>query len=342
MASAFIVTRKTATARRFVVRYRLGGRVWPIQHGGSFQTLKEARVRRDFIAGELAAGRNPADVLRANIERPTRTFSSWAEAYRASRPDIGDETRKNMLSHLRRLDPAFGDRDPTMITATDVVEWIGANRDLKPSSLSRYVATLRQVLDFAGVEPNPARDRRVRLPKIETPVVEPPSAEQVVAIIAHSPRRWRLALRVLEQTGMRVGELRELEWRDVDLAESRFRIRNGKTATARRWVAVPEAIMAAIAKTCPPDDRTPERRVFVGFSPDVAKNVMARACKAAGIPHFHPHDLRHRYASLKIREGVPVTELAAQLGHSKKSLTLDTYSHVLIDMPNHLGHPLTL
>jgi hypothetical protein len=27
----------------------------------------------------------------------------------------------------------------------------------------------------------------------------------------------------------------------------------------------------------------------------------------------------------------PVTDLAAQLGHSKKSMTLDTYSHVLID-----------
>jgi hypothetical protein len=27
---------------------------------------------------------------------------------------------------------------------------------------------------------------------------------------------------------------------------------------------------------------------------------------------------------------VPVTQLAAQLGHTKKSLTLDTYSHVLL------------
>jgi integrase len=41
--------------------------------------------------------------------------------------------------------------------------------------------------------------------------------------------------------------------------------------------------------------------------------------------------LRHRYASLKLREGVPVTDLAAQLGHSKKSMTLDVYSHVLVD-----------
>ena len=46
---------------------------------------------------------------------------------------------------------------------------------------------------------------------------------------------------------------------------------------------------------------------------------------------FGPHDLRHRYASLKLREGVPVTDLAAQLGHARKSMTLDTYSHVLID-----------
>jgi integrase len=130
---------------------------------------------------------------------------------------------------------------------------------------------------------------------------------------------------------MRVGELRDLEWRDVDIAESRFRIRRGKTATARRWVAVPPWLIEEIALTCPPDDRTAERRVFQGFSPDVAKNVMARACKAAGIPHFHPHDLRHRYASLKIHQGVPVTDLAAQLGHARKSLTLDTYSHVLLE-----------
>jgi integrase len=232
---------------------------------------------------------------------------------------------------LRRLDATFGDRDPATITAADVQGWIGANDDLKPASLARYLATLRQILDFVGVDPNPARDGRVKLPRIETAIVEPPSAEQVETIIAHVPRRWRLPLRVLEQTGLRVGELRDLEWRDVDIAGSRFRVRHGKTAAARRWAAMPEWLMEEVTETAPPDDRTPERRVFQGFTPDVAKNVMARACKAAGIPHFHPHDLRHRYASVKLREGVPVTHLAAQLGHSKKSLTLDTYSHVLVD-----------
>jgi hypothetical protein len=229
MASAFIVTRKASTGRRFVVRYRLGGRAWPIQHGGSFQTLREARARRDLIGGELAAGRNPADVLQAMVERPqVRTFSAWADVYRVSRPDIGDETRKNMLSHLKRLEPAFGERDPATITASDVQEWIGsAMGDLKPSSLKRYVSTLRAVLDFAGVDPNPARS--VKLPKIESAIVEPPTAAQVDAIIQHSPRRWHLPLRVLEQTGMRVGELR-----DLNGATSTWPRAASASATARR------------------------------------------------------------------------------------------------------------
>jgi integrase len=72
--------------------------------------------------------------------------------------------------------------------------------------------------------------------------------------------------------------------------------------------------MVEIQETCPPDDRTAERRVFPGFTPDVAHSVMARACVAAGIAHFHPHDLRHRYASVKIAEGVPVTDLARSWG----------------------------
>jgi integrase len=58
---------------------------------------------------------------------------------------------------------------------------------------------------------------------------------------------------------------------------------------------------------------------------------MRNACKTAGIANYSPHDLRHRFISVKIREGVPVTQIAAHVGHSRKSLTLDTYSHVLID-----------
>jgi integrase len=47
--------------------------------------------------------------------------------------------------------------------------------------------------------------------------------EDVDTIIAIVPSRWRLPLRVLEETGMRVGELHALEWGDVDEAGWRSR-----------------------------------------------------------------------------------------------------------------------
>lgn len=329
---ASITTRTTkAGTRRFVVRYRLGGRAWPVEHGGSFGTLKEARLRRDLISGEIAGGRDPR-VLLAGLaaETPIRTFRVVAAEYQSSRVDIADETAKNLRSHLGAIVPVFGDRDPASITMQDVQAWVSAAA-LKPSSLRRYLATLRQILDYAGADPNPARDSRLRLPRAAQTMIEPPSGAEVEAIITAAPARWRLALMTLAETGLRVGELHALEWRDVDVACGRFRIRGGKTLAARRWVPVPEALLEEITRATPPDDRTAERRVFAGASPDAVKNVIDRACKSAGIAHYHPHDFRHRYASVQIARGVPVTTLAAALGHSKKSMTLDTYSHVLLD-----------
>jgi hypothetical protein len=56
------------------------------------------------------------------------------------------------------------------------------------------------------------------------------------------------------------------------------------------------------------------------------------------LPGRRPH--RHPVGSSRAQEGrrsgtryrgVPITNIAAHVGHSRKSLTLDTYGHVLID-----------
>jgi hypothetical protein len=148
-----------------VVRYRLGGRAYPVEHAGSLKTLREARVRRDLVGGEIAAGRNP-QLLLAELRDPAprRLFADWSDAYKASRIDVTEATARNLQSQLAMILTVFGSRDPATITPDDVQEWITSLR-LKPGTMRRYVATLRQVLDYAGVEPNPARDARIRLPR---------------------------------------------------------------------------------------------------------------------------------------------------------------------------------
>jgi integrase len=326
-----ITTRQTTSGPRYVVRYRLGGRAFGIQHGGSFKTMKEARARRDLIAGELAGGRNPGDLLRAMTEVPNavRNFAEVAEAYGASRVDHAPETAKGVESHLKKILPTFRDRDPHTIRFSDVQAWIGG-LGLKPSSVAAYVATLRQVLDFAEVDPNPARDRRVKLPSIVVEEPKPPTGKQFLAILDAIPKRWILPLIVLEQTACRAGELASLAWGDVDAAECKFRLRSASTKSRRaRWVQLPAWVMEEIEATCPLEDRTAERRVFPGCTVNAVESAMARACVAAKVGHFHPHDLRHRRITIWHHDGIPARVLAERAGHARASMSLDVYSHVM-------------
>src|SRR5262245_18289478 len=110
-----IVTRRTRSGLRYHVRYARGGRAYPVLHGGSFKTQKEAKARRDLIAGELAAGRNPADRLRALVEQPKRrTVAEWIEPYRESRVDLAPQTIRAVRSHLDALGE-LRDLDPQAI-----------------------------------------------------------------------------------------------------------------------------------------------------------------------------------------------------------------------------------
>ena len=86
-----------------------------------------------------------------------------------------------------------------------VQEWIvnGRGEDnkkgLSPAGLRNYLGTLKQVLDFGGIDPNPARDRRVRFPTAEREIPVPPSDKHVLAMLEHMPRERRLFYVFLEQ-----------------------------------------------------------------------------------------------------------------------------------------------
>jgi integrase len=334
MASASITVRPTKKGKSYDVRYRLGGRAYPVEHGGSFPTMKEARARRDFIAGEMAAGRNPREALRALAEQTTRralTLRQWADRFLASRIDVDERTKKNYRSALRKAAETFGDRDPASLTADEVASWVsGLAEKHKPGTVQLYLIALRLLLDFVGLDENPARDPRVKLPKRVREEPAPPPAEHMEAILAALPARFRLLFVTIEQGALRLGEATGLRWADVDAAGLRLRLpRSATKRDSARWVYLPEWVMDAIEETCPLEDRTPERKVFQGITEGAAYGAMTRACRNAKVPHYHPHDLRHRRITIWHQSGVPARELAERAGHARPSMSLDVYSHVM-------------
>jgi integrase len=101
---------------------------------------------------------------------------------------------------------------------------------------------------------------------------------------------------------------------------------------AALWVELPDVLADALEATLPPrEDRNEAEQLFRGASADRLRTAIARACRAAGVPVFSPHDLRHRRISLLHRQGRSWAEIARFVGQRKLSITADTYTHVLMD-----------
>jgi integrase len=77
--------------------------------------------------------------------------------------------------------------------------------------------------------------------------------------------------------------------------------------------------------------RDPEARLFAESGSDALRTAIGKACNAAGIPLWSPHDLRHRRISLLHLRGVPWVRIAEFVGHSDLTVTANTYTHVLVD-----------
>ena len=335
MASAWILTRATTNGgKRYRVMFRVGGRDTANTYAGSFGTMREARMRRDWIAGELSAMRVP-DLALLAAPATARTLRQAAEEWKASRVDVTEATRVLHRVALDRVLPLLGERAVDTLTADDVAATVTAlaASGRKRETIRKSVKYLAAVLEFAGVDPNPARDRRIRLPYEEHVEINPPTAAHVEAVYRTLPPAYRLALLWLDWSGARVASVDLLTAGDYDERDRRVRLRASTTKTRQAlWVDLPDTLADALEASLPArDDRDGTARLFPGVTADRLRTAIARACRANGVPVFSPHDLRHRRISLLHRQGRSWAEIGRFVGQRKLSVTADTYTHVLSD-----------
>lgn len=334
MASTWIEKRSVTSGVRYRVRFRLGGAESVPRYGGSFRTQREARFRRDWIAGELAHMRLPDLKALAEPER-SPTLREVAERWQGSRRDVREATtlqHRTSLNHVNRL---LGDRPHDAIGWQDVQRMIDvlANETRARESVRKCRTALAMVLDFAGVSPNPARDRRVKLPHEEPEEVEPPNADHVEAVGWLLSPSYLIGLLVLDATGARVGEVAAAKVGDLDETRKAWLVRAAVSKTRRpRWVELPDDLFDMLVARLPArEDRDAAAPLVPIGSTDRLRMALARACRHAAVPVFSPHDLRHRRISLLHQQGVSWAEIGARVGQRNLSTTADTYTHVLMN-----------
>jgi integrase len=194
----------------------------------------------------------------------------------------------------------------------------------------------------------------VTKPRIARKAVHALSVSEVARFLLAAVADRYYALWVLAiVTGMRLGELLGLDWRDVDLKEGAITVRHTlievsnkrvlgetKTSKGRRRIELPAMAVTAL--------REHRERMFAEGHANLwvfcdlkggtirQANIRTRNFRrilvAANLPHMPIHDLRHTSATLLLGQGVHPKIVQERLGHSQISMTLDTYSHVLPSM----------
>jgi integrase len=160
-----------------------------------------------------------------------------------------------------------------------------------------------------------------------------PSAADVTAVLERIPAKHRLALIWLDWSGARVSSVDHLRVGDYDESRRRVRLRAATTKTRRAlWIELHPVLAEAIEATLPHRRfRDPEARLFADSGSDALRTAIGKACKAAGIPLWSPHDLRHRRISLLHLRGVPWARIGEFVGQRDLTVTANTYTHVVVD-----------
>ncbi len=161
-------------------------------------------------------------------------------------------------------------------------------------------------------------------------------------------------------TGLRIGELLALTWKDVDLKKGLITIskscrddwKNGKyvkiidtpkTESSVRVIPIPYRLLVhleALKKTSK-SAYVVEGKGKYGAEIRSYQNTFGLLLKRLDISHKGFHSLRHTFATRALECGMDIKTLSEILGHKNPSITLKRYAHSLLEhkteMMNKLG-----
>jgi integrase/recombinase XerC len=227
---------------------------------------------------------------------------------------------------------------------------------LSARSRGRALSAVRGLFRFArregAVEADPAagvpapragRDlpRHLRPGEIEA-LLEAPAGDGALAV------RDRALLELLYASGLRVGELVGLDWRDLDLSARVVRVlgKGGKERMVpfgreaeralRAWLGEWETVRFGAAGAATAGDGRDGEPVFLNhrggrLSDRSVRRVVDRAVEAAAVAAgVHPHTLRHTFATHLLEGGADLRAIQELLGHASLATT-QRYTHVDIE-----------
>lgn len=168
--------------------------------------------------------------------------------------------------------------------------------------------------------------------------------QHILEAIRQEPLVWRALALLLAMTGLRRGEACGLQWDCVDFVTGQITVKRNvqpckggvyvttpKTGRERTVLAPPDVL--DLLRQLRQEQPVTVRWVFARprstepINPNSVTNHFRQMGRRYGLEDFHPHKLRHTFASVAIERGADVAAVSQCLGHSTIATTLAVYTH---------------
>lgn len=321
-----------------------------------------AEFERQVQAGEVIsrAEKRQRATLEAEEEAKIQTLRQYSE--RVFMPAVAlratENTRSSYQGNLNRwIYPALGDMKLPEITSAQISALLldmqaqgRANATaVKVYTILKSLFKMAYLADMIDRNPMDKVERpRPRKDELKPAEAEAYTSGEVRAILEcleGEPLKWRAFIHLLIDTGVRRGEALGIQWEDVDFKDKTVFIHRNLCYTPERgiYLDTPKNGHSRVVDLGGDTlellkqlrGEQPEGAAFV-FTQDGSAEPMhptspthyfRKFAQKNGIAGFHPHKLRHTFASVAITAGADVASVSEALGHSDTAVTLRMYTH---------------
>lgn len=321
-------------------------------YGKSYTAVKEKkkeRIKREEEAGQQMEKGNVSELL-----------ENWLNgcAHR-----VKQSTYENYYYCMKKyVCPFFENEDTNAFTKTELEKFINTitNKQTLSFSYRNKILTIFKVAMRAILsDDNNAKQLldALSIPKKHTNSVEvfSLSEQQIVEeelMKCGNPKA--IGILLCFYTGLRLGELGALKWKDIDLeaktitisgtlsrkksfdeGESKTELTVGtpKNSSSNRRIPLPDFFIEFLKK---PQKEQSNEFFFLSstlspLDPRSLQKYYMKILKSAGVQYRKFHTIRHTFATRALEMGVDVKTLSDLLGHASVTNTLNIYTHSLLE-----------
>lgn len=286
-------------------------------------------------------------------------FKEYVEIWQKEKQEFVKTTTMSAYKLLikKHLMPTFGEMELSLIN-NDIVSAFAFKKldeGISKKSVQDIVICLKMIIKNAALKNLIEMPQiQVRYPKKyddkkETlEVFSQNDYNRIISFCKENINSYNLGILICALTGMRIGEVCGLKWKDVNFDEGTITINrtlqriynsdmagtmiiesNPKTFNSQREIPIVKDlkdILRPLSKIYNEDKYIIALNQEV-IEPRLLRNNYKKLLKKLHIKDLKFHGLRHSFATRLIEKGVDVKTVSSILGHSDVSITMNLYVH---------------